>query len=65
MDLNISKTLPIHERFSFEMGADFYNAFNHPLFGAPNTSVTNAAFGTITSQANSPRWIMLNGILKF
>jgi hypothetical protein len=28
---------------------------NHPVFGAPNTTATNSAFGTITTQANRPR----------
>jgi len=29
-----------------------YNVLNHPVF-APNTTVTNAAFGVINTQANA------------
>ena len=37
-----------------------FNLFNTPWFGAPNTNVTNAAFGTVApTQANDPRNIQL------
>jgi len=32
-----------------------YNAFNHPQFSGPNTTVNSGSFGVITSTANSPR----------
>lgn len=35
--------------------SEFYNLFNHPLFAAPNGTITSQAFGTVTSQANNPR----------
>ncbi|HEX4750677.1 MAG TPA: TonB-dependent receptor [Bryobacteraceae bacterium] len=35
--------------------SEFYNVFNHPLFAAPNGSITSQSFGTITAQANTPR----------
>jgi hypothetical protein len=38
-----------------QLRGEFLNGFNTPRFGSPNTSVTNAAFGSITSQANAPR----------
>ncbi len=31
------------------------NALNHPQFAGPNMSVGSSSFGTVTSQANSPR----------
>jgi hypothetical protein len=43
--------------------AEYFNAFNTPRFGGPNTSVTSAAFGVINSQANAPRQIQF--ALKF
>jgi hypothetical protein len=32
-----------------------FNVANHVTFGAVNTTPTNSAFGTIGSQANTPR----------
>ena len=40
-----------------------FNVFNRTQFGAPNGTVTNAAFGTVSTQANSPREVQLG--LKF
>ena len=37
-----------------------FNLFNTPWFGAPNTNVTAAAFGTVTpTQANDPRNVQI------
>jgi hypothetical protein len=36
-----------------------FNALNHPQFGAPNMQVNGGAFGTISSQANSPRQVQM------
>jgi len=37
-----------------------FNLFNTPWFGAPNTNVTNAAFGTVApTQANDPRNVQI------
>jgi hypothetical protein len=35
--------------------SEFYNVFNHPQFGTPNTTITSQSFGTVTTQANAPR----------
>jgi len=42
---------PVQIRF------EAFNATNRVTFGGPNTTPTNAAFGTISSQANTPRRI--------
>ena len=34
-----------------------YNVLNHAKFAAPNTTVTNTAFGTINAQTNRTRTI--------
>jgi hypothetical protein len=41
--------MPSHENFNFQFRAEFFNLFNHPQFSDPNTTFTNAAFGTIRS----------------
>jgi hypothetical protein len=35
--------------------AEWFNAFNTVRFSGPNTSVTAANFGVISTQSNSPR----------
>jgi hypothetical protein len=35
-----------------ELRIEALNAFNHPQFGAPNTTIGSSIFGQITSQAN-------------
>jgi Carboxypeptidase regulatory-like domain len=61
-DLSAIKNLRvggIRESGSLQFRADFFNAFNHPQFSNPATSVTAAAFGTITSTTVAPRIIQL------
>ncbi len=36
MDLNLFKNFKIAERFNLAIGAQAFNAFNHPNFGLPN-----------------------------
>ena len=57
VDLSLHKDFPITERFRLQFRSDFVNAFNHPQFNAPNTSL-GAQMGQITS-AQPPRNIQL------
>ena len=43
------------ERFKFQFRAEFFNAFNHPVLGNPNTAFTNGNFGRILSTQTAPR----------
>jgi hypothetical protein len=45
------------EGATVQFRASAYNALNHPVFGSPNTTVGNASFGQISSQANISRQI--------
>ena len=54
-DLSLFKQFVATERVRIQFRAEFLNAFNTPRFGSPNTSVTSASFGVISSQANAPR----------
>jgi hypothetical protein len=58
-DLSIAKRNDITERVYMQFTAEFFNAFNHVRFGAPDNNISDppALFGTITSQANPARAI--------
>jgi hypothetical protein len=59
-DISLLKNFAIHERHRVQFRAEFYNAFNHPTaFGAPNTSPTSSAFGTVTGMLGLPREVQL------
>jgi len=51
-DFSLAK---MREGSRLEFRLETYNAFNHPQFGGPNTTLNSGSFGVITSQANSPR----------
>ncbi len=53
-DWTVSKQTNITEKIKFTLGADFINAFNHPIFNNPTLNLqTPANFGVITSQLES------------
>ena len=64
-DISLFKDFLLTERFRLQLRGEALNAFNTPRFGTPNTSVTSASIGVITSQANSPRQIQLGLKLLF
>ena len=59
VDLSLSKQFVVREEMNFEVRMEARNAFNHPVFGTPNTSVDDPAFGTVTSTSNTPREVQL------
>ena len=57
-NLSVFKQFPLaklREGTRLEFRLETYNAFNHPQFGGPNTTLNSGSFGVITSQINSPR----------
>jgi hypothetical protein len=42
-----------------EFRIEAQNAFNHPVFGTPDTSVDDPSFGTITYTSNGPRQVQI------
>jgi len=56
-DLGISKDFHPIEKLRVQFRADALNAWNHPRFSGPNTSVTSGSFGIVSSQSNAPRQI--------
>jgi hypothetical protein len=66
LDFSIFKSFNLPAGMKIQVRAEAFNAFNTPWFGAPNTTVTATAFGTVTpTQANDPRNIQLGLRLSF
>ena len=57
VNITFRKISRLPRRFDVQFRASAYNALNHPVFGSPNTTVGNASFGRISSQANLSRQI--------
>jgi hypothetical protein len=58
LDFSVSKLINfswLREASSLEFRAEFYNAFNHPQFGNPDTNFSSATFGVISSTAVNAR----------
>jgi trimeric autotransporter adhesin len=54
-DLSVLKNTMIFEGLNAQFRFEAVNAFNTPVFRAPNTQLGNSNFGVITSQANFAR----------
>lgn len=66
LNVAMNKTFFLSERFRFTFRAEAFNAMNHPLYGAPDTTRTDARFGMLPlGQQNFPRYIQLSGKLQF
>jgi hypothetical protein len=63
-DMSVFKTFTIVEKFKGQFRAEALNAFNTPMFAAPNVSFGSGSFGKITSQVNFSRMMQL-GIRLF
>jgi hypothetical protein len=48
-DFSLMKSFRLFEGHTLQFRFEFFNAFNHPLFNAPNMNVDSANFGRITS----------------
>ena len=58
VNLSVFKEFPLsrlREGARLEFRLETYNAFNHPQFLGPNTTLNSGSFGVITGQANAPR----------
>jgi len=55
----------ISEKARLQFRGEFLNAFNHAMFGNPNTSPVSTAFGTVTAEIGYPRRIQLGMKLVF
>lgn len=62
-DLSLGKQFPVREQMNIEFRVEARNAFNHPVFQAPNTTVDDPSFGTIGGTAIKARELQIG--LKF
>ena len=53
-DFSIRRNFPI-SRARLVFGVDVFNLFNNVVFGGIQTNITNANFGRVSSQVNTPR----------
>lgn len=58
IDLSLSKSFPVTERWKTEFRGEFFNLLNHTNFGQPGASRGTPAFGVISS-AREPRRVQL------
>ena len=49
IDIGVSKTSQITERYGVQFGANAFNLFNHPNFSNPDGLLSDANFGRSTS----------------
>jgi hypothetical protein len=55
LDLALFRNFQFKERLKIQFRAEFFNALNHTVLGNPNTTLTSATFGLITSTQTAPR----------
>jgi hypothetical protein len=64
-DLSLAKDTALRESLHLRIEAAFFNAWNNPHFGSPNSTFGAGGFGTITSDRLPPREIQLGAKLAF
>ena len=63
-DFSIRRDFQI-ARAKLGFGVDVFNLFNNVVFGGIQTNITNANFGRVSSQANTPRVGQIKVRLEF
>jgi len=58
-DLSLGKQFPVREEMNFEFRIEAQNAFNHPVFGTPDTTVDDPSFGQIGYTSVGARQVQL------
>jgi hypothetical protein len=54
-DLSIQRDFAMGGEVRLKAGIEIFNLFNTVVYGGVNTTITNAAFGRVTRQVNTPR----------
>lgn len=61
----VNKTFDLREFAKLKLQADAFNVFNRTILGGINTNINSAAFGTVSSQSNSPRQMQFEAYISF
>ena len=61
VNLSVQKVFKLHEGATFRIIGQALDAFNHPIFNNPNTTITSGGFGTITSVNGSRNLLGASG----
>jgi hypothetical protein len=65
LDFSLFKSFRLLEHVSLQLRAEAFNLTNTVQFGRPNSNLSTANFGQITSQVNSPRQLQFGLKLLF
>jgi hypothetical protein len=65
IDFGAFKQFRFTETRNLEFRSEFFNLFNHPNFGAPDTAVTSPTFGEVLKIVGSPRVVQFGLKLNF
>jgi hypothetical protein len=65
VDLALSKTFKLTERFSFELQGEAFNALNRANLGQPDAAIDSSTAGQITSISGNMRRLQVGGTLRF
>ncbi|MGH7869102.1 MAG: hypothetical protein ACREP9_16050, partial [Candidatus Dormibacteraceae bacterium] len=65
VDFALAKSIQATEALRVEVRADAFNLFNTPIFGSPDSFLTDPTFGQVFGTNNSPREIQLGLRLSF
>jgi len=52
---NLIRRFRVRDKATVTFRAEFFNALNRVVFGAPNANISSSNFGRVSSQANTPR----------
>jgi hypothetical protein len=64
-DVGVQRNFQILELGALQFRAEAINMLNHPVYTAPSTDPTVAAFSEIVSQANQPRVYQFSAFFRF
>jgi outer membrane receptor protein involved in Fe transport len=64
-DLSVQRDFPLGGRIRLRAGFEVFNLFNTVVFGGINANITNANFGRVSSQTNTPRVMQLKARVEF
>jgi hypothetical protein len=64
-DMSLLKEFQIYDRLHARFNVDAFNIFNHPIFGQPDSGLTDQQFGVIGYTASGTRAVQLSAKITF